>query len=322
MVKKTAVVMFNLGGPDCLDAVKPFLFNLFYDPAIITVSNPFRWIIAKLISSRRAPIAQNIYREIGDKSPILEETEKQRLKLENLLNQNSGDEFKCFLFMRYWHPFAKDVVKQVKAYGADEIILLPLYPQYSVTTTGTGIIEWNKQAKKNDLNVPFRVIKDYPDHDFFIETIADMIVEKLSNLENKQNYRLLLSAHGLPKKTIEAGDPYQVQVEQTCAVLMKKLENEKLEHVVCYQSRVGPLEWIGPSTENEIERAAQDQKNIIMVPVAFVSEHSETLVELDIEYKKLAISLGIKDYIRISTVQDRDSFIRGLSDLTLEHRVK
>lgn len=319
MSKKCAVVMFNLGGPDNLDAVKPFLFNLFYDPAIISVPNPLRWMIAKAISSKRAPIARNIYREIGNKSPILEETEKQRVKLEQMLNQDGEDEFKCFIFMRYWKPFAKEVVEQVKDYNPDEIILLPLYPQYSITTTGTGVIEWNKCAQKQSLNAPFRVIKDYPDHDFFVDTMADMINEKLSSLDDKNNYRLLLSAHGLPKKTIENGDPYQTQVEQTCEALMKRLEG--IDHVVCYQSRVGPLEWIGPSTEDEIERAGEDGKNIIMVPVAFVSEHSETLVELDIEYKELADEAGIKEYHRIDTVQDRDKFIAGLANLVTEHRV-
>jgi len=321
MSKKTAVVMFNLGGPDSLDAVKPFLFNLFSDPAIITVPNPLRWMIAKSISSKRAPIARNIYRNIGGKSPILEETEKQRVALEEKLNENCENEFKCFVFMRYWHPFARDVVGQVKDYRPDEIILLPLYPQYSITTTGTGIIEWNKWAKKTNLNTPFRVVKDYPDHDFFIGTIAEMIGEKLRNVSDKGSYRLLLSAHGLPKKTIEAGDPYQKQVEMTCSALMKKLGKEAPDHVVCYQSRVGPLEWIGPSTDDEIERAAVDGKNIIMVPVAFVSEHSETLVELDIEYKELAQRHGIKEYIRIDTVCDRAGFINGLAQLVLTHRV-
>ncbi len=322
MSKKTAVIMFNLGGPDNLDAVKPFLFNLFYDPAIITVPNPLRWMIAKTISRQRAPIARNIYREIGNKSPILEETEKQKKKLEQTLNDLNQDDFKCFVFMRYWHPFAHEIVGDVKKFDPDEIILLPLYPQYSVTTTGTGLIEWNKCAKKSGLTTPYRVVKDYPDHDFFVCTIADMICEKLALIENPKEYRLLLSAHGLPKKTIEAGDPYQMQVEQTCAALMDKLKDEHLDHVVCYQSRVGPLEWIGPSTEDEIERAAEDGKNIIMVPVAFVSEHSETLVELDIEYKELADENGIKDYVRVNTVQDRDRFIEGLAKLVLEHRIK
>lgn len=322
MSKKTAVVLFNLGGPDNLEAVKPFLFNLFYDPAIITVPNPFRWIIAKIISSRRAPIAQDIYRQIGNKSPILEETEKQRVALENKLSENSGNidtDYKCFIFMRYWHPFASEAAMQVKAFDPDQIILLPLYPQYSVTTTGTGLIEWNRAAKNAGLNIPYRVVKDYPDHDFFIKAMADLIRAKLADIKDKSQYRLLLSAHGLPKKTIEAGDPYQSQVEITGAALMKELKNEKLDHIICYQSRVGPLEWIGPSTEDEIERAAHDEKNIIMVPIAFVSEHSETLVELDIEYKELADEAGIKDYIRIDTVSNNPTFIDGLSKLVQNH---
>jgi ferrochelatase len=317
MTKKTAVVMFNLGGPDSLDAVKPFLFNLFYDPAIITVRNPFRWIIAKIISSRRAPIAQDIYRLIGGKSPILEQTLAQSNALEATLNSHGTQEYKCFVFMRYWHPFAKEVAQDVKSYNPDNIILLPLYPQYSVTTTGTGLIEWNKQAQNINLDIPYQVIKDYPDHEFFIQSIADMINQKLDNIKDASEYRLLLSAHGLPKKTIEAGDPYQIQVKKTCAALVKTLDNENLDHVVCYQSRVGPLEWIGPSTDDEIERAAKDHKNIIMVPVAFVSEHSETLVELDIEYKELADDAGISDYIRINTVGSGQKFIDGLSELVL-----
>ena len=313
--------MFNLGGPDCLDAVKPFLFNLFYDPAIITVPNPLRWMIAKSISTQRAPIARNIYREIGNRSPILPETEKQRVVLEKKLQDNIDNEVKCFIFMRYWHPFAKEVVDEVKSYDPDEIILLPLYPQYSVTTTGTGIIEWNKWAEKKGLNAPYRVIKEYPDADFFVGTIANMIRETLNDISDRSKYRLLLSAHGLPKKTIEAGDPYQTQVEQTCAALMKNLEQEDLDSVVCYQSRVGPLEWIGPSTDDEIERAGKDGKNIIIVPVAFVSEHSETLVELDIEYKELAEEKGVEDYIRVGTVSDKETFIEGLMQLVLQNRI-
>ncbi len=301
-----------------MEAVKPFLFNLFYDPAIINLPNPLRWIIAKIISSRRAPIAREIYKYMGGKSPILEQTEMQRTALEKSLNENSDDSYKCFIFMRYWHPFAKDVVKDVKAYTPDEIILLPLYPQYSVTTTGSGLIDWHKNAVEISLDCPFKVIKEYPDNNFFVETIADMIRSRIDKLEMKSEYRILLSAHGLPKKIIEGGDPYQKQVEQTCAAVMRELEAEKLDHVICYQSRVGPLEWIGPSTDDEIKRAGKDKKNIIMVPVAFVSEHSETLVELDIEYKELAAEYGIKEYIRIDTVGDQVKFIDGLVKMVLE----
>lgn len=313
--------MYNLGGPDCLDAVKPFLFNLFYDPAIITVPNPFRWLFAMIISSKRAPIAQDIYRHMGGKSPILEETKKQSEALERVLEAEIDGEVKCFIFMRYWHPFADEAVEQVKSYDPDEIVLLPLYPQYSVTTTATGLIEWYKQAKLRGLSAPFKVIKEYPDHDFFVGTITDLICEKLQTIENKSGYRILFSAHGLPKKTIECGDPYQKQVEMTCVAVIEKLGVDELEHVVCYQSRIGPLEWIGPSIDDEIERAAKDGKNIIVVPVAFVSEHSETLVELDIEYKELADECGINDYIRINTVSDHPKFIRGLGELVMQNRI-
>ena len=313
--------MFNLGGPDCLDAVKPFLFNLFYDPAIITVPNPLRWIIAKSISTQRAPIARDIYREMGNRSPILPETEKQRILLETKLKDRIDNDVKCFIFMRYWHPFAKEVVGDVIDFQPDEIILLPLYPQYSTTTTATGIIEWDKWAKKKGLNAPYKVIKEYPDADFFVGTIAELIRDTLAKISDWSKYRVLFSAHGLPKKIIEAGDPYQTQVEQTCSALMKNLSEENLDSVICYQSRVGPLEWIGPSTDDEIDRAAKDGKNIIMVPVAFVSEHSETLVELDIEYRELAEEKGVKDYIRIDTVSDRETFIEGLMQMVLENRI-
>lgn len=313
--------MYNLGGPDCLDAVKPFLFNLFYDPAIITVPNPFRWLFAKIISSKRAPIAQDIYKHMGGKSPILEETKKQSEALERVLEAEIDGEVKCFIFMRYWHPFADEVVEQVKSYDPDEIVLLPLYPQYSVTTTATGLIEWYKQAKLRGLSAPFKVIKEYPDYDFFVGTITDLICEKLQTIENKSGYRILLSAYGLPKKTIECGDPYQKQVEMTCAAVIEKLGADELEHVVCYQCRVGPLERIGPSIDDEIERAAKDGKNIIVVPVAFVSECSETLVELDIEYKELADEYGINDYIRINTVSDHPKFIKGLGELVIQNRI-
>jgi protoporphyrin/coproporphyrin ferrochelatase len=238
---------------------------------------------------------------------------------EKLKSLTKNEDYKCFVFMRYWHPFAKEVVEQVKSYQPDEIILLPLYPQYSITTTGTGLIEWNKYAKKASLSTPYKVIVDYPDSPFFIDTIADLIRETLKSIKHKSEYRMLLSAHGLP---IESGDRYQTHVERTCSALMENLKAENIDYVICYQSRVGPLEWIGPSTDDEIIRAGADNKNIIMVPVAFVSEHSETLVELDIEYKELANENNIKEYIRIGTVGNRKKFIAGLAELVIDIKGK
>lgn len=320
MSKKVAVVLFNQGGPGCLDEVKPYLFNMFYDPAILTVSNPFRWMMAKSISKQSAAKVRQLYRQIDDKSPAIEETENQRLKLEAALNKKSNNEFKCFAFMRYSAPFAKDIINNIKEYSPDEIVLLPLFPQYSITMTGSGLIEWNRQAKKVNLEIPFRVIKDFHQDIFFIETIADMINEKLTLLKNN-NYRLLICAQSIPKKTIEAGDPYQLQVNKSCEKLVNKVKNNALDHVVCFQNRVGPLEQIGPSIEEEIERAALDKKNIIIVPVSFVSECLETLSELDINYKQIAKEAGIKDYILINTVQDNDKFITGLANLIMEVKI-
>ncbi|WP_138381216.1 ferrochelatase [Luteithermobacter gelatinilyticus] len=314
---KTAVVLFNLGGPDSLEAIKPFLFNLFYDPAIIMLPNPLRWLVAKLISSRRAPIARDIYRQIGNRSPLLAQTRDQAAALEKRLNERGEGRYKCFIAMRYWHPLSAQTVTEVKQYAPDEVVLLPLYPQYSVTTTGSSLLEWTREAQKAGLEVPVRIIRDYPTEEKFIAAHADLIRNALTGLESLHSYRVLFSAHGLPKKVIEAGDPYQQQVEQTCAAIVAQLGEKyaDLDFVTCYQSRVGPLEWIGPNTEDEIERAGRDGKNLIVVPVAFVSEHSETLVELDIEYRELAEKCGVGKYIRIPALYCHERFIDGLAGL-------
>ncbi|MFC7048029.1 ferrochelatase [Emcibacter nanhaiensis] len=316
--EKIAVVLFNLGGPDSLEAVKPFLYNLFYDPAIISVPNPLRWFLAKLISTRRAPFARDIYREIGNKSPLLEQTEDQARALEEKLNQSGTGDYGCFIAMRYWHPFSDEAVEKVKAFGPDRIILLPLYPQYSLTTTGSSLIDWTKKAKAAGLEVPSWIIREYPTDPKFIDAHVALIREALDKIDTPSDYRLLFSAHGLPKKVIEAGDPYQKQVEETCAAIIEKLGDTGLEYVTCYQSRVGPLEWIGPSTEDEIDRAGEDGKNLIIVPVAFVSEHSETLVELDIEYREFAEKAGVREYIRVPALQCQPDFIDGLAELVIK----
>lgn len=311
---KKAIILFNLGGPDSLDAVKPFLFNLFYDKAIITAPNPMRFLIAKLISSRREKTAQEIYEYIGGKSPILDETKAQRDALEAILNESGSDAYKVFICMRHWHPMAKDVVNDVAQYAPDEIILLPLYPQFSTTTTGSSIDNWNKTAANYGLNVPTKTICCYPFEDNYINAHVDLIKKSITD---KENYRILFSAHGLPKKIVDKGDPYQWQVEQNAHKIVDKLAIDGLDWQVCYQSRVGPLEWIGPSTEDAIKHACTDGKNIILVPIAFVSEHSETLVELDIEYKKLAEDSGVKEYIRVPTLSVQEKFIKSLAQICI-----
>ena len=276
---KKAVILFNLGGPDKLESVEPFLFNLFNDPAIISIPTIFRYPLAKFISKRRAPIAKNIYKEIGNKSPILELTQEQGQKLEkNLLEK--GD-YRCFVVMRCWHPRAADVIKKVREYNPQEIILLPLYPQFSASTSGSSITEWKHLCEKERYKIKTKIVCCYPTEKNFIESHANLIKKTIKNLENN-NFKLLFSAHGLPENKIKKGDPYQWQVEQTVERIMRKLRDDNLDHIISYQSRVGPLKWIGPSTDEMIIKYSKENKGIVIVPVAFVSEHSETLVELDI----------------------------------------
>ena len=307
---KKAIILFNLGGPDSLDAVQPFLFNLFNDPAIISLPWILRYPLAKFISKRRTPIAKAIYAEMGGKSPILEETQRQLHAIEKTLEQEQ-DEYKCFIVMRCWNPRAADVIKKVKEFNPQQIILLPLYPQYSNATSGSSIKEWSDICKKEKFNIETKTICCYPTEKDFILSYADLIKEKV-NLNKLSETTIIFSAHGLPENKIKQGDPYQWQVENTVEHLVKKLSIKNLNYILSYQSRVGPLKWIGPSTETIIKQEAKKRKIIIVVPVAFVSEHSETLVELDIEYKKLATDNGSKDYIRIPAVTTNKDFINSL----------
>jgi ferrochelatase len=311
--KRIAVVFFNLGGPDNLDAVQPFLFNLFNDPAIIGLLAPIRWLLAKLISKRRAPIAQEIYKQLGGKSPLLEQTIAQASALEEVLEESF--EAKVFIAMRYWHPFSAETVAAVKNYAPDEIILLPLYPQFSTTTSESSIKDWMKTARKQGLNTHTYSVCCYPENEGLIEAQANLIQIGINKTANGKRYRVLFSAHGLPKKIVGAGDPYQKHVEKTSNAVVRKLDIPDLDWRVCYQSRVGPLEWIGPSIDDELENAAADKIGVIIVPIAFVSEHSETLVELDQEFRDFAIEKGVPSYHRIPTVSNDSTFIRGLSNI-------
>ena len=271
--------------------------------------------MAKFISKRRAPIAKNIYKEIGNKSPILELTQQQAKSLENKLS--AKDDYKCFVAMRCWHPRAIDVVKKVKEYNPKEIILLPLYPQFSAATSGSSINEWNNLCIKENYIVKTKTICCYPTEDNFIESHVSLIKKTLYKIKDK-NFKLLFSAHGLPEIKIKKGDPYQWQVEESVKAIMAKLKHENLDYVLSYQSRVGPLKWIGPSTDSEIIKYSKEKKGIVIVPVAFVSEHSETLVELDIEYKKLAEQNGCSFYKRVPALGTEENFIKGLADLVLQ----
>lgn len=314
---KTAVILCNLGGPDNLEAVQPFLFNLFSDRAIINLPQPMRYVIARMISKKRAPVAQEIYRQMGGKSPIVENTVAQVEALEAQL-KSSGD-YKVFFVMRYWHPRSDEVAKQVKKYKPDNIIFLPLYPQFSTTTTASSYKDMQKALEDQKITAPMRYICCYPSNNLFIEAYASMIEQEKKKIKDANTMRILFSAHGLPEKVVRAGDPYQWQVEKSVAAIVKRLGGNQ-DHVVCYQSRVGPLKWIGPSTDEEIRRAGREKKAVLLVPVAFVSEHSETLVELDIEYKHLADEAGVLQYVRVPTVSTHPLYIQALADMCIEKK--
>jgi ferrochelatase len=316
---KKAVILFNLGGPDKLESVEPFLFNLFNDPAIINIPSIFRYPLAKFISKKRAPIAKNLYKEIGNKSPILELTQDQAKGLENNLSKK-GD-YKCFVVMRCWHPRASNVIKKVREYDPEEIILLPLYPQYSASTSGSSINEWGDLCKKENYYVKTKTICCYPTENNFIASHISLIKKTLKAIDDN-NFKLIFSAHGLPKSKIKKGDPYQWQVEETVKKIMSNLESKNLNYVTSYQSRVSPLKWIEPSTEEIIIKYSKEKKGIVIVPIAFVSEHSETLVELDIEYKKLAEKNGCDFYKRVPALGIEENFIKGLTELVLKQETR
>ena len=313
---KKAIILFNLGGPDKIENVEPFLFNLFNDPAILNLPTFLRYPLAKLISNRRAPVAKKIYEELGGASPILKLTKEQSDALEKKINQDQEiDEYKCFIVMRCWHPRAEQVIKEVQFFNPEEVILMPLYPQYSAATSGSSIKEWKDVCKKNQYKVKTSTICCYPADQNFVKAHTKEILKKIKDLKN---FKLIFSAHGLPEKNIKKGDPYQWQVEQSVKKIVEELNIENLDWILSYQSRVGPLKWIGPSTEDIIIENSKIGKHIVLVPIAFVSEHSETLVELDIEYKELADANGCKNYTRVPALGTNEDFIKTMSDLIIK----
>ena len=316
----TAVILFNLGGPTAPDTVKPFLFNLFNDRAIVGAPQPVRWLLAKLIAGRRTPVARDIYAHLGGKSPIHEETDAQAAALEAALADRFGaaDAPSVHVAMRYWGRRAEAVARDLAQRGVRRTVLLPLYPQFSTTTSASSVREWSLWAAKTSLEPAVGGICCYPVSAGFIAAVAGRIAETLAGHDGDPP-RILFSAHGLPEKVIAAGDPYRWQVERTAAALAEALDEAltgaAADSVVCYQSRVGPLKWIGPSTEDEIRRAGAESKPVLVAPIAFVSEHSETLVELDIEYRKVAEDAGVPAYLRAPAVGTHPAFIAGLADM-------
>jgi ferrochelatase len=307
-----AVVLMNLGGPDSPTAVRPFLYNLFSDPAIIGLPAPLRLPLAWLIARRRCAVASEIYAHLGGASPLLANTEAQARALEAAL----GAGYRCFIAMRYWHPLTAAAVAAVKAWQPDDIVLLPLYPQFSTTTTGSSLTAWRHEAARQDLDCSTRAVSNYPTEPGFVAALAGSIDIALATATAQGvPVRLLLSAHGLPLKIVRRGDPYPQQVEATAAAVVAALAHPLADWRVCYQSRVGPLAWLGPSVDEEVRRAGRDRVGIVIAPISFVSEHSETLVELDRDYRRLAEASGVPGYWRASAVGTDPRFIAGLARL-------
>ena len=310
---RLAVVLFNLGGPDAPASIKPFLFNLFSDKSILRLPNPMRWLLAKLITSRRAGEADHIYAKLGGKSPLLENTQAQAAALRDAL---AGDaDVEIFISMRYWHPMAPETAAAVKAFGPDQIVLLPLYPQFSTTTTASSYRVWKEAALQVGLDVPATLVCCYPVQQGFIQSVAELLVKAVDEASVYGRPRVLLSAHGLPETIVRGGDPYQWQCEQTAAAVIAAASIPDLDWVVCYQSRVGPLKWIGPATEDEVRKAAEQKRPTVVLPIAFVSDHSETLVEIDMEYRELAMDHGAPLFVSVPTVSVASDFIAGLASV-------
>ncbi|GAA0614810.1 ferrochelatase [Brevundimonas kwangchunensis] len=312
--RRIAVVLFNLGGPDDQASVKPFLFNLFNDPAIIGLPGLLRTPLAKLISSRRETSAQANYALMGGGSPLLPETRKQAEALQaNLTSRLPHDEVRTFVAMRYWHPLTEETAADVAAWGPDEVVLLPLYPQFSTTTTESSLKRWNETYAGSGVS---RTVCCWPEAPGWVQAQAGLIREKLTEAGEAQ-VRVLFSAHGIPEMLVEKkGDPYQEQVESTCAAVAAAAGLQ--DWSVCYQSRVGPMKWLGPSTIEALEQAAKDGVGAVVVPIAFVSEHVETLVELDIEYGELAHKSGVTPYLRVPAAGVTPVFIDTLAEAAEE----
>ena len=324
---KVAVVLFNLGGPDCKNAIKPFLLNFFRDKNIIRLPFIFRHMLAWLIANKRALFAaRRAYRKLGFKSPLLDNSMAQGDALEAFLNGEGGELYRSFVCMRYWHPMAPQVVRDIRQWGAERLILLPLYPQYSTTTTLSSLDRWKKAAHEAGIErLPTSLTCCYPENGGFVKASAKNIIKcyEQARRDGYEKIRILFSAHGLPERLIRDGDPYQYQCERSARRIVKVLKADldtrsdarDLDWQLCYQSRLGPLKWIGPSIRDALEKAAEDGYAVIIYPHAFTQEHVETLVELDIEYKELAERIGLKGYYRAKTVGTHPDFIAGLAEM-------
>jgi len=307
MSKKIAVVLLNLGGPQNLGQVKEFLFSLFYDKYILNYPNPIRWLLAFIISTARKKKSQKIYQFLGGKSPIVDETKKQAEELQTILNKEKENKYKVFICMRHSAPGIHNLEKEIKEWQPQEIIGIPLYPQLSYTTTHSAI----NSIKNKFKNIKF--IGCFYNEPLFIKSQVKLIRQAIDKSEIK-NSIIIFSAHGLPVKIIEKGDPYQSQVEKTVELVVHQLP--KIKYIITYQSKIGKTKWLEPSTDQKIKETCKKKLDIILFPISFVSENSKTLVELDIEYAKIAEKQNVK-YFRVQTVRIEKEFIECLKSLVL-----
>jgi ferrochelatase len=315
-MSKIAVVLLNLGGPDSLEAVQPFLENLFNDPDIFKL--PFQKTLARYISKKRAPKVQKEYELIGGKSPINEWTEKQRSMLEKKLRK-SGKDIDVLIAMRYWKPLTQEVVATVVTGNYEKVVILPLYPHFSVSTTGSSFNEWKRFYKGLESKLIY--INSYQTHPFYLKAINERIDETLLRFpeEIRKDVQLVFSAHGTPVSYVKKGDPYSYHIKETVIGVMK-IRNYSHEYHQCFQSKVGPAKWLEPATDKMIEElAAKGKKHLLIIPISFVSDHVETSFELDIEYRHVADKVGIENYIVMKGLNDSQLFIDALNDLVSEN---
>lgn len=316
------IVLLQLGGPDSLDSVEPFLYNLFCDPDIIDLPLAFlfRKRLARFIARKRAPKVQELYKNIGGKSPILDLTNAQARALENALR--STIDARVYVAMRYWHPLTAETIERVYADKPSRIILLPLYPHYSRSTTGSSVNEWHRVLRlQNRDPLPTILIKEYYEHPLYIQAIVQNITACLEQVpvEERSRIHLVFSAHGTPMKLVKEGDPYSHQIRRTVEAVMRA-GNFGLSHHLCFQSKVGPQKWLEPSLEQTIERlAAENATHLLVIPIAFVSDHIETLSEINIEAREQAHHLGVKYFAMTPGLNTHPLFIRALADLVLQH---
>ncbi|HJQ25888.1 MAG TPA: ferrochelatase [Blastocatellia bacterium] len=313
---RVGVLLFNLGGPETLADVRPFLFNLFADPDIIRL--PFRFLqkpLAWLISTRRYKKSSGYYEKIGGGSPLRRITDEQARALEAALARR-GISARAYVAMRYWKPFTEEALEQIARDALSHLVVLPLYPQFSISTTGSSLNRMNELIKENGYSLPrTSVVCSYEDDEGYISALAASVAEKLAEFPDPDHAHILFSAHSVPVSYIKRGDPYLEQTERTVELVMHRLGKER-PYTLSFQSKVGPVEWLGPATDATIRRlASEGVEQLLMVPVSFVSEHSETLYEMDLLYGELAAEVGIKHYLRVSTMNCRADFIDALARL-------